>query len=199
MLRETIDSKKGLQADQSLTASWDALLLSVIRIALCLSPWHFHEFEFSLCGDIPIQQFKQFNSFTNHRFEIHNERNYCIFHFTEFISGTRMEQWNRREHYLAFFVFHFRFGRKKTKNLNRKRLKIPQNSEFGIIWNFWIFVFSKIWSFYLWCIKSRSIPSDRDRSSKNQFFIFVKFSFSVFCFRDFVREKQKIPITAIQK
>ena len=141
MLKETIDSKKGHQADQTLTASWDAWLLSVIRIVLYFSARHFHEFEFSLCGDIPIQ-FNSNNSFTNHRFEIHNERNYCIFHFYRI--HFRNSNGTAGEHYLAFFVFHFRFGRKNTKKLNRKRLKIPQNSEFGIIWNFWVFVFSKI-------------------------------------------------------
>jgi hypothetical protein len=55
------------------------------------------------------------------------------------------------EHYLAFFVFHFRFGRKKTKNLNRKRFKIPQNSEFRI-WNlleFLGFCFFKNFKFLL--------------------------------------------------
>lgn len=90
--------------------------------------------------------------------------------FTEFISGTRMEPPGT-----LFGVFRFSFPFWKEKNKKIEPETVENTAEFRI-WNnleFLGFVFSKICSFYLWCIKSRSIPSNLDRSSE------INFSFSL--------------------
>ena len=196
MLREIIDSKKGHQADQSLTASEDAFLPSVICILLYYSAWHFHEFEFSLCGDIPIQ----FN-WNNSR--ITNPQRKKLLHFS-FLPNSLLElKWNRSAGAwrTLFGVFRFSFPFWKEKNKKNEPETVENTAEFRI-WNnleFLDFVFSKIWSFYLWCIKSQSIPSDLDRLSKINFSFSLNVPFQCSVSGILYGKNRKIPITAIQK